>query len=90
MEGTQEILKEIRSDIKGILENVSGLRSTIEAHRDRIVKLESADATHEKDINECHAKHREHEGVQKALVGVGGVIGCILVVAQLVLIFRGS
>jgi hypothetical protein len=86
-----EILKEIQGDIKTMIGQLSGMSATVVSQGERIVRLEQADRDHERDINECHAKHREHEGAQKTqdknmkiFACVGTAFGIVLVFAQFI------
>ena len=89
------ILQEMRDDIKSIMREVTTATSKLSAQAERIAKLETADRQHERDINECHAKHREHEGAQreqdknmKIFAAVGTAFGIVLVVAQFIDMFK--
>jgi len=87
---SEDLIKEMRDDIKTVVRELSTTNATLIAHSDRLAKLETADERHEKDIHECHAKHREHEGAVKALKVVGSILGVIMIIFEIVSLVKAG
>ena len=73
-------LQSINGRLGKIEQHNAGVVPVMEEHGRRLGNLEEADKIHEKDLNECHTKHREQAARAATAKWIIGLLG----VAQLI------